>query len=72
LVGDPGERTNLVDTPEYREVKEAMKAKLEEWYVRYVDPRVDGVREPVTGKGQMALAGPAGKGVKAFTDKGRK
>jgi arylsulfatase A-like enzyme len=71
LIGDPGERTNLVDAPEHREVKEAMKAKLEEWYVRYVDPRVDGVREPVTGKGQMALAGPAGKGVKAFVDKGR-
>ena len=34
--------------------------------MRYVDPKVDGTREPVTGRGQLNLPGPAGKGRPAF------
>jgi hypothetical protein len=45
-----------------------MRAELEEWFVRYVDPAVDGVREAVTGKGQLGLAGPAGRGEERFAD----
>ena len=45
-----------------------LKARLEEWFVRYVDPTMDGVREAVTGKGQLGLAGPAGGGKKKFGD----
>ena len=36
--------------------------------MRYADPRLDGVREPVTGRGQVALAGIAGQGKTAFMD----
>ena len=43
-----------------------MKARLEEWFVRYVDPALDGTHEPVTGRGQLGLAGPAGKGERNF------
>lgn len=68
LVGDPGERTNLIDSPEYAAQVESMKAELEAWFVRYVDPALDGTHEAVTGKGQLGLAGPAGKGEKAFAD----
>ena len=39
-----------------------------DWFDRWVEPHVDGVREPVTGKGQLQLAGPAGCGLKAFAD----
>ena len=39
---------------------------LEDWFVRYVDPRLDGTHEAVTGDGQIGLAGPAGKGKQAF------
>ncbi len=34
----------------------------------YVDPALDGTREAVCGKGQLALAGPAGQGVQAHGD----
>ena len=30
---------------------------LEEWYDRYVDPRMDGAKNNVTGRGQVGLAG---------------
>ncbi|RKN61270.1 sulfatase-like hydrolase/transferase [Paenibacillus ginsengarvi] len=68
LTGDPGERHNLTDAEDYRGQLEAMKARLDEWFVRYADPAVDGSREPVTGSGQMNLAGPAGRGARAFSD----
>ena len=44
------------------------KGQLDAWFVRYVDPARDGAREPVTGKGQVGLAGPAGKGEPVFLD----
>ena len=68
LANDPEERHNLVGLPDHQDRVREMKAELETWFVRYVDPRVDGVREPVTGKGQLGLAGPAGKGEKVFRD----
>ena len=43
-----------------------MKAMLDEWFIRYTDPRCDGLREPVTGKGQIDLAGFVGKGRESF------
>lgn len=68
LEHDPGERHNLIDTPKGAPVVVEMKAQLDQWFERYVNPRVDGAREAVYGKGQMNLAGAAGKGAKAFND----
>ncbi len=62
LANDPGERHNLVDDEGYQQRVRDLKAGLEEWFVRYVDPRRDGTHEAVTGKGQLGLSGPAGKG----------
>ena len=62
LVNDPDERENLVDEHAYQKRVEELKAGLESWFVRYVDPNLDGTHEGVTGKGQLGLAGPAGKG----------
>ncbi len=39
---------------------------LETWYLDFVRPAVDGVREPVTGTGQIERAGPANRGRLAF------
>ena len=66
LANDPDERQNLIDDPERRGVVEEMKTRLVEWFVRYADPRLDGAKEEVYGKGQLGLAGPAGKGKKVF------
>ena len=56
----------LVDLPEYQDVVEKMRAQLQDWFIRYTDPLKDGRHEAVTGQGQLALAGPAGRGVQAF------
>lgn len=66
LANDPDEERNLYGHQEYQGKVEEMKARLEEWFVRYADPRFDGVREPVTGRGQLGLAGLAGKGENNF------
>jgi arylsulfatase A-like enzyme len=66
LVKDPDERNNLIECSGYRDRVREMRAGLEKWFVRYVDPRMDGSRESVTGSGQLGLAGTAGKGEKNF------
>jgi arylsulfatase A-like enzyme len=62
LASDPGERVNLVQDPGHKAVTQELKAGLENWFVQYVDPMLDGTHEGVTGKGQIGLAGPAGEG----------
>lgn len=66
LVHDPGETANRVDDPECARRLTAMKVGLEDWFARYVDPMLDGTHEPVTGRGQYGLAGPAGRGETVF------
>ena len=68
LANGPEERHNLIGDDGYRRIVRDLKAGLEEWFVRYVDPRRDGVHEAVTGKGQLGLAGPAGKGEQVWAD----
>ena len=62
LANDPDERENRIDDPAYQDTVRELKAGLEAWFVRYVDPMLDGTHEAVSGKGQLGLAGPAGMG----------
>lgn len=66
LVEDPEEQHNLIDDPAYSDQVATMRSTMEQWFVRYVDPAVDGIREPVTGQGQIHLAGLKGNGKQAF------
>ena len=66
LANDPGELTNLVDDEGKADIRRELKAGLDEWFDTYVDPRVDGTHEGVTGGGQLCLAGPAGKGARTY------
>ncbi len=66
LVHDPNETHNLVQDPAYQRRVAELRGALEAWFVRYVDPDVDGVREPVTGKGQVDLAGVKNGGRRAY------
>jgi arylsulfatase A-like enzyme len=66
LASDPEERENRIDDPDYQDVVRELKAGLEAWFVRYVDPMLDGTHEAVSGKGQLGLAGPAGMGEQAW------
>ena len=53
LTSDPGERINLIDDPTRSDEIGALKKRLTEWFDRYVDPRFDGSKEDVRGKGQI-------------------
>jgi choline-sulfatase len=66
LVNDPEERENLAADAGRQGIRHQLKAELDEWFVRHADPRRDGTREAVYGKGQLDLAGPAGGGRKAY------
>jgi arylsulfatase A-like enzyme len=66
LSEDPEEKNNLIKDAAFEKVGRTLKAGLEEFFVRYSAPALDGSREPVYGTGQLDLAGPAGKGNKAF------
>ena len=68
LVDDPGECQNLIDDPAVEGKKIELKGMLDEWFVRYVDPMLDGTHEAVQGNGQLGLVGPAGKGEKIHGD----
>ncbi len=52
LVNDPDERRNLIEDPGQQARVKEMRQMLADWFARYVDPRLDGARFPVTGAGQ--------------------
>ena len=62
LEEDPGETRNLIEEEACSPEITAMRARLAQWFARYADPALDGSREPVTGKGQLGLAGARGDG----------
>lgn len=66
LANDPDEKENLADAHAHVDRIAEMRSRLESWFVKYVNPDLDGTREPVTGKGQLDLAGAAGGGRQAF------
>jgi arylsulfatase A-like enzyme len=53
LRADPGERHNRVDDPAVKAVVGELRARLTDWFDRYVDPMRDGVDKGVTGCGQL-------------------
>ena len=54
LVNDPLETRNLVDDPAHSGRVSNLRADLEGWYDTYVDPRMDGAKNNVTGRGQSS------------------
>jgi hypothetical protein len=62
LANDPNEDTNLINTPAHAGMAQQLKGELDAWFHRYVDPARDAAREPVAGRGQIDLAGPAAQG----------
>ncbi len=68
LTADPGERNNLADERPRRALVDEMRDRLSRWFDRYVDPRVDGTRFPVTGLGQRDRIGRRTTGESCFRD----
>jgi len=59
LVNDSDERRNLVDEPSQKKRIEELKAEMEAWFARYVDPTRDGIvddgTDPPDHHGQVRL-----------------
>jgi len=53
LVNDPDERRNLADEPGQRKRIRDMKAIMDEWFARYVNPRRDGLAQDGSLQGQV-------------------
>lgn len=68
LQEDPDEEMNLYEDAAYMDKVEELRAKLGDWFFRYVDPAVDGAHEGVTGAGQLCRAGVFAKGREAFAE----
>lgn len=66
LENDPGEDCNLYDDPGWEMVRCDLMKRLEEWFLRYSDPRVDGTKEAVTGFGQLDRPGVFRSGKNTF------
>lgn len=66
LVNDPGEDVNLINDPDSQPLIDKMRAELNEWFLRYADPAIDGSREPVAGNGQLCRPGIYSGGRIAF------
>lgn len=74
LEHDPRERFNLLNEnryfyygPEFIAAKEVeMKAMLDSWFRKYVNPEIDGAMEPVCGRGQLCKVGEQSKGRLTF------
>jgi arylsulfatase A-like enzyme len=63
---DPGEETNLVADPAQAARVAEMRRELEAWFLRYVDPALDGARLPVRGHGQRRMVGKAPADIPPF------
>ena len=57
IATDPDEKFNLFNTPGYADRINSLRDELEEWFSRNVDPEMDGLSLPVTGRGQLNRVG---------------
>jgi len=68
LINDPGEETNLAARPEHACRVRDLHGQLDSWFRRYVDPDLDGSRLPVSGRGQIDLAGRNARTARSFME----
>lgn len=61
LASEPEERVNLADDPAQAQRIRELKATMDEWFARYVNPHRDGLREDGSAMGQTEFV-PAGQG----------
>ena len=66
LENDPGEKRNCIHDADTLSLSKDLKSTLEDWYARYADPRIDGAREAIYGKGQLERPGVYCRRCKGF------
>jgi arylsulfatase A-like enzyme len=55
LVNDPDERANLIAESSRKELIAGLKARMDAWFARYVDPSKDGLLQDGAARGQTSL-----------------
>lgn len=70
LTADPDEKTNRIQDPSCSPRVTALKKQMEEWFLQYTDPKVDGRVQHVCGNGQLTRSGIYANGEKCFTEQG--
>ncbi len=71
LSNDPGERVNLYDDPEAQPLIYRLQTQMENWFLQYADPGMDGAKLPVTGTGQSDWVAPGKTGKHTFNQNAR-
>ncbi len=67
LKNDPGEKHNLVRDEAHADIAIELRKELQEWFLKYVNPEIDGTKEAVFGTGQKNLAGSWSNGEESHT-----
>ena len=57
LIEDPDENNNLIDDPSCLAILKSLRKRLNLWFFKYADDKMDASREAVTGYGQMQKSG---------------
>ena len=68
LIKDPEESSNVINHHAYEEIQQQMSQQLNEWFLTYVHPEMDGIRRGVTGAGQKGEVGLKGEGKNVFAN----
>ncbi|MFA5689237.1 MAG: sulfatase-like hydrolase/transferase [Kiritimatiellales bacterium] len=68
LKNDPDEMYDQISNPQFTLEIQTLRAKLDDWFFKYVNPAIDGTREAVYGKGQLNLAGISAAGNPAYAN----
>jgi hypothetical protein len=66
IKNDPYEDENLINDDNKNHITKELRSDLGSWFNRYVSPAYDGIKEPVTGAGQINLVGNQSKGSISF------
>lgn len=65
----PQEMNNEIDNPDLQKRVFQLRSRLENWFVNHVNTELDGIREPVPGKGQLNRAGLQGCNQKQYNQR---
>ena len=68
LQADPGEKENLIGSPAHQERILSLRREMEEYFLRYGDPALDGAKEGANGSGQFCRPGKFASLPKVYGD----